>query len=145
MKESEIIHQLGVLATQLMKCKEKSEEKEHILYVLRTIPHETYKDGSMGKTDNSLNIKVQAPKGEEFGLAYEYYSSSNYAHSKTVDRIEGSEELRHLAGQPTVVQLAYLMQVYGKPLRVTAFFNNLCDWEGQDVINESWEIKFEFP
>jgi len=40
-KESELIHQLGVLATQLMKCKEKSEEKEHLLDVLRTIPHET--------------------------------------------------------------------------------------------------------
>nr|BDI55156.1 MAG: hypothetical protein [uncultured archaeon] len=144
-KESELIHQLGILATQLVKCKEISEKKEHILYILRTIPHETYKDGSMGKTDNSLNVNIQAPKGEEFVLAHEYYYSSNYAHSKTIDKINGSEELRHLARQPTIVQLAYLMQVYGKPLKVSAFFNNLYDWEGQDVINENWEISFEFP
>jgi len=146
MKESELLNQLGVLSTQLVKSREKVETHKHIKKVLSSTPFETYKDGSMGKTDSRLKIIVSLPKNKgEVELAGKYSRSSNYAHSTPEERIFGSEELRHLADQPTIIQLAHLLLIHGKPLVVEALYKEYDCWEGSQQIDESWEVKFIFP
>jgi len=144
-KESELVDQLGSLATQLIKCRKQSERDKHIHTVLGNIPYEQYKDGSMGKTESILKVKAQTPDNKEFELAGEYNWDSNYAHSQPKKNIFGNKELCHLSNQPTVVQLAYLVKVYGKPLEVSAEYLEHKDWPGQEYIDENWEVKFKFP
>lgn len=144
-KESELIDQLGSLATQLVKCRKQTEKDKHIHTILMNTPYEHYRDGSMGQTDCFLKVKVQTPDKQEFVLAGEYDWNSNYAHSQPKKYIFGNKELCHLSDQPTSIQLAYLVKVYGKPLEVSAEYRDHHDWSGQESTDDCWEVKFKFP
>lgn len=144
-KESELVDQLGSLATQLIKCRKQSERNKHIHTVLSNTPYVQYRDGSMGQTDCFLKVKAQTPDNKEFELAGEYNWGSNYAHSQPRCHKFGNEELCHLSYQSTVIQLAYLVKVYGKPLKVSAEYREHHDWSGQDYVDENWKLKFKFP
>jgi len=145
MKQTELLHQLGVLAAQLMKVRKENEKSCRVAEVLRGIPHVQEWNGSLGESYSALEVEATAPSGEIFNLAGEFEFGSNYAGSQTRRGVFGSEELRSLADQPCIVQLAYLIQNHGKPLKVKAKFRDLNDWPDSELRDEKWEVEFDFP
>lgn len=145
MKESEILHQLGVLSAQLVKCRERAGEFERIAQVLRSIPGAYFWNGSLGESHDELNVVAKTPGEAEFELAHKYESGSNYAGNQHRIDVRGDESLRALHDQTVVVQLANLVQVHGKPLWVKAKFTKREDWPGRDYVDEQWEVEFRFP
>lgn len=146
MKESELIDKIGSLTANLIKCRESKGKDDRIAFVLRSTPGDDSHTGLLGGNSESLNVIAHTPKDQRFELAGEGRAGSNYAHEGSRSWTFGSEELLALKDQPVVVQLAYLLQVYGKPLKVVAEYEYYNNWQGSDSEEpEEWEVEFTFP
>jgi|GEM_PF-4045966 len=129
-----IVEQIGTLANKLTEARAKIETDERIKMVLSSAPHQHTVNTCGQGLDSHLYVK--AIIGNE---TIELAGEQDHPSFNGRVFVFGSDELKHLSRELTVVQLSALYSSKGKkPIKVIADYTEDEDWE-------SWEIEFSFP
>ena len=135
-----IVEQIGTLANKLTEARAKIETDERIKMVLSSAPHQHTVNTCGQGLDSHLYVK--AIIGNE---TIELAGEQDHPSFNGRVFVFGSDELKHLSRELTVVQLSALYSSKGKkPIKVIAdYTEEYEDWESGNP--ESWEIEFSFP
>jgi len=143
--EEAIVEQIGTLANKLIEARAKIETDERIKMVLSSAPHQHTVNTCGQGLDSHLYVKaIIGNETIELAGEQDHYSQHEPSFNGRVF-VFGSDELKHLSRELTVVQLSALYSSKGKkPIKVIAdYTEEYEDWESGNP--ESWEIEFSFP